>query len=142
MIMVPDTATVDAAFTVTLTFSKAVSALAATDIMVTGAAVGTPAMDTTVTDGTVWTVEITPTVGATSVEVGVMAAKATGTAQTVTATTPEEEEMLEAGDYLVVVRDMDSPPNFGINEPDLMEVVGYADLEELFDVGGTLQLKS
>ena len=50
--------------------------------------------------------------------------------------------MLASGEYLVVVRDMDSPPNFGINEPDLMEVVGYADLEELFDVGGTLQLKS
>ena len=88
MIAVPDDATVDAAFTVTLTFSEAVSALAATDIMVTGAAAGTPAMDTTVTDGTVWTVEITPTVGATNVEVGIMDAIAIGTAQTVTAATP------------------------------------------------------
>ena len=89
-ITAPDTATVDAPFTATLTFSKAVSALTMDNIMVTGGQAGTPAMGTPA-DGTVWTVEITPLVGATEVTVTVdstVAMVATGDELEVTATTP------------------------------------------------------
>ena len=67
---------------------------------------------------------------------------------TVTATAmPEDEEMLAAGDYVVVVRDGASPP-FGNLSPDTSlewsEVVRSKicrTWKELFDVGGTIQLK-
>ncbi len=55
--------------------------------------------------------------------------------------------MLAAGDYLVVVRDKANPPPFGNLSPDMVswsEVSDEAempDLERLFDVGGTIQLK-
>ena len=146
MVTVDTTATVDAPFMVTLTFSEEV-ALAMADIDVTNGVAGEPMPATTdATMDTMWTVEITPTVDATRVEVGVMAAKATGTAQTVTATTPEGAPMLAAGDYLVVIRDGASPP-FGNLSPDTVEWSEVSDedempdLQRLFDIGGTIQLK-
>ncbi len=141
------TATVDKKFTVTLTFSEAV-ALAMADIMVMGGTAGTPMPATAdATMDTMWTVEITPTAGATSVEVGVAASKATGMKETVTAKTPEDEMMLAAGKYLVVVRDKANPPSFGNLSPKLVswsevsDEAAMPDLERLFDVGGTIQLK-
>ena len=130
------TATVDAAFMATLTFSEEV-ALAMADIDVTGGTAGTPMPETAdAAEDMVWTVEITPTDDATSVTVGVMAAKATGTAQTVT-----KAGTLAAGDYVVVVRDMENPPELGSPTPDLMEWAEMPDLEDLFSGDATLQLK-
>ena len=143
-IAVPPTATVDAAFTVTLTFSEAV-ALAKTDIEVTGGGAGDPMPATAdaIMD-TMWTVVITPTVGATSVVVGVVAAKATGTERTVTAVT-EEVPMLDPQEYLIVVRDKSvvTSDYFGANGPSADDVLVWADmpnLERLFGVGGKLEL--
>ena len=149
MIEVPPTATVDAPFTVTLTFSKDV-ALVAADLMVTGGEAGTPMPETpNAAMDMVWTVEISPILNATRVEVGVMAAKATGTAQTVTATTPETEMMLANNAYAVVVRSKSraqASGYFGTATPTLIEWAAMPNLHQLFiqntatGGGGSLQM--
>ncbi len=146
-ILADSTATVDKKFTVTLNFSEKVE-LAMADIMVMGGTAGTPMPATAdATMDTMWTVEITPTAGATSVEVSVSAMKATGMKETVTAKTPPAAAMLAAGKYLVVVRDKDSPPSFGNLSPDVVswsevsDEEEMPDLEELFDIGGTINVK-
>ncbi|MCY3741272.1 MAG: hypothetical protein OXH00_09655 [Candidatus Poribacteria bacterium] len=54
--------------------------------------------------------------------------------------------VLANGDYLVVVRDINNPPDFGTADPDLMEWADMPDLHELFiqntapGGGGSLQL--
>ena len=66
---------------------------------------------------------------------------------TVTAIPTPTGAMLNAGEYIVVVRDKANPPPFGNLSPKLVswsEVSDEAempDLERLFDVGGTIQLK-
>ena len=79
-IAVPEDAGLAAKFTATLTFSEAKSALAAEDLMVTGGVAGSPTKGVAPakTDGTVWTVDITPIVGATQVTISVKDTVATG----------------------------------------------------------------
>ncbi len=128
-------------FTATLTFSKAVDALTADDLTVTGGSVvGAPGKNT---DGTVWTVVIQPDDGVTEVVIAVSDTIASGTlSHTIkppAGATPGR--MLNAGKYLVIVRDADNVPNFGTANPALLEWADMPNLERLFDVGGTLQLK-
>ena len=76
-IAVPDDAGLTAKFTATLTFSEDVPALTADDLTVTGGVAGTPKKKAD-DDSKVWTVDITPIVGATQVTIDVKDAKAIG----------------------------------------------------------------
>ena len=141
----PDDAGTAAAFDATLTFKNPLTEdLTADDLTVTGGVAGTP---TTPTKGDnkdkVWTVKISPVVGATEVTVAVVDTLAMG--DTVSTNpiglTPTGADAFAAGSYVVVVRDKDNPPDFGTPAPTLVEWSGMPDLQELFDTGGSVNVK-
>ena len=143
-------ASLGAAFEVTFTFTPAVSAFASTDIIVTdGSVTDGPTQDDD--DDTMWTATISPVLDATEIMISVNSSVAGPAAEMGTATVDASSgvtgEMLEAGDYIVVVRDKDNLPPFGnlspttVNWSDVSDEDEMPDLERLFDVGGTLQLK-
>ncbi len=129
-------------FTVTLTFSEAVSALAAADLTVTGGAVvGEPGKDATTNDGTVWKVVIDPDDGVTEVVIAVSANIASGTLSH-TIKPPVEQTpgyMLAAGAYRVIVgsgfSDATLPGVTAMTQSDFP-----ADLAAFFIAGGTVDV--
>lgn len=128
-------------FTAVLTFTEAVTALTAANVVVTGGTAADPVQ----LAPTVWTSIITPADDATSISVSVADTVAMGDTFTIEPEEVEMADMLEAGDYLVVVRDasMVTSGYFGANGPSMADVhvwAGMPNLERLFSVGGKLEL--
>ena len=145
-ISIPDTAGPAAAFDATFTFGEpAPTTFEADDITVTGGVVTEGPTQGKDDKTNVWTTTITPVVGATEVIVGVADTVATGDSVTTKPATPGtptgDTDTFAAGTYVVVVRDMDNPPDFGTANPTLVEWAAMPDLQRLFDVGGSINVK-
>ena len=137
----PASATVGTAFTTKFTFSEAVSdSFADTDITLTGveAIADTPAkLIATITDGTVWNADITATIAAGSLSIGVKSTKATGPLKSVTVS--DSGLTLAAKGYLVIVGDgFDSKTLPGVTTLKLAKFPD--DLAAFFIAGGTIDV--